>query len=512
QGRIYYNLPSWYAMLSLLPHSKGHKAAWEQMVGVAQRAAFRKITTSPFDRLCAGALMACRLLTARRTARRFFRSFDSVYRRYAEADLAHADEIALTGLYRGIADELSGKWRLTLDNDFCAMTYYAALKWLCRRWGLDDRHGLHNDLLGGHSAIESVAPIASLVSLAELFRSRPHFRALIGAADNRAVWRRIQNEAPFMPLKAALDQHLAAFGDRSTEELKLENNSFHERPWDLIGLIRQHLDTNTSAKTAGERDTDISRIAERVMRRHLHNPIKRLAFGFVLRNARIAIANRENMRFARSRLFGLARRIFRRMGELLAAGGVLASPDDIYLLTLDEIFDYVLGMTVTRDLGALVELRRKEYAGFEQVQLPDRIETSGIPYGFDCHAIESDIPSGNSIEGVGCGCGSAEGIARVITDPRNAGPTEGCILIARSTDPGWVFLMNSAKGIVVEKGSVLSHTAIIGRELGIPTIVGVTDATRRIADGVRVFIDGSTGTVRWQAVPAAGEDRGRHAA
>ena len=72
------------------------------------------------------------------------------------------------------------------------------------------------------------------------------------------------------------------------------------------------------------------------------------------------------------------------------------------------------------------------------------------------------------------------------------------ILVARSTDPGWVFLMVMSRGMVVEKGSLLSHTAIIGRELGIPTIVGVKDATKRIPDGARVVLDGGKGEVQWQ--------------
>jgi len=75
---------------------------------------------------------------------------------------------------------------------------------------------------------------------------------------------------------------------------------------------------------------------------------------------------------------------------------------------------------------------------------------------------------------------------------------DGNIIIAEMTDPGWVFLMMRAKGLVVERGSVLSHTAIIGRELGIPTIVAVKDATKRIPDGSEIFIDGSTGEIRWQ--------------
>jgi pyruvate,water dikinase len=85
----------------------------------------------------------------------------------------------------------------------------------------------------------------------------------------------------------------------------------------------------------------------------------------------------------------------------------------------------------------------------------------------------------------------------VISDPRQPAPPGDHILVARSTDPGWLFLMIASRGIVVEKGSVLSHTAIVGRELGIPTIVGVREATTRIAEGRIIAIDGATGEVRW---------------
>jgi pyruvate,water dikinase len=72
----------------------------------------------------------------------------------------------------------------------------------------------------------------------------------------------------------------------------------------------------------------------------------------------------------------------------------------------------------------------------------------------------------------------------------------GEVLVAPMTDPGWVFLMVAASGIVVERGSPLSHTAIIGRELGIPTVVGVKNATTAIQDGATVELDGRAGTVR----------------
>jgi pyruvate,water dikinase len=97
---------------------------------------------------------------------------------------------------------------------------------------------------------------------------------------------------------------------------------------------------------------------------------------------------------------------------------------------------------------------------------------------------------------VACSAGRVQARARVVRTPEQNLDIRGEILIAPMTDPGWVFLMVPAAGLVVERGSILSHTAIIGRELGIPTVVGVADATTLIADGQLVEIDGGTGVVR----------------
>ncbi|UCF89165.1 MAG: hypothetical protein JSV70_02655 [bacterium] len=150
---------------------------------------------------------------------------------------------------------------------------------------------------------------------------------------------------------------------------------------------------------------------------------------------------------------------------------------------------------VTRDLKALVRIRRSEYRSFGRRSLKERIETTGIPHLSETRSFDSTAAGGCILTGIGCSSGTAEGTARVGFDPGEVVPDGRYILVARSTDPGWVFLMASSAGIVAEKGSVLSHTAIIGRELGIPTVVGVRDATRLIRDGSPIRIDGGKGEV-----------------
>ena len=102
---------------------------------------------------------------------------------------------------------------------------------------------------------------------------------------------------------------------------------------------------------------------------------------------------------------------------------------------------------------------------------------------------------GDSFMGTPCSQGWAEGEVLLVADPSEEIHTEGKILVTKMTDPGWVFLIAGAKGVVAEKGSLLSHTAIISRELGKPAVVGVDNITKILKSGDRVRIDGGSGEI-----------------
>jgi pyruvate,water dikinase len=84
---------------------------------------------------------------------------------------------------------------------------------------------------------------------------------------------------------------------------------------------------------------------------------------------------------------------------------------------------------------------------------------------------------------------------RVVRDPRSATVERGEIVVAERTDPGWVMIFPSAAGLLVERGSLLSHSAIVARELGLPAIVSLAGVTQWLRDGDRVQMDGSSGMV-----------------
>jgi pyruvate,water dikinase len=438
------------------------------------------------------------LLRVRSLRRRFFAAFDALHARYAGAG-GHettADEVLAS--FRSLEEDAGRFWHLTIQNDFCALKYHAWLGRLLERWTSGVGPEVAGALVSGPESVESVAPVRSLLALTDAVRADPANQALFARDDDAAIWAALDGDPRWSRLREAFRAHLRAFGDRSVAELKLDTVTFAEAPERLVGLVKHSLRAGTTGADLERQRRAVVLRAAQLRRDAVRGLLRRPVFGFVLDRARDAIRCREDMRLARTRLFGLVRRLFRRLGRLLHEQGVLASPADVHYLTVEELFDLAQGTGATRDVGALVALRRREYDGHAAAAAPSRFETSGVP---SRAAPPARAPAATtertSLRGTGCAGGQAAGPAAVVRDPEHATGGADRVLVAASTDPGWVFLMMSSAGIVVERGSVLSHTAIIGRELGIPTVVGVDGATGLIPDGAPVTIDGGTGDVRW---------------
>lgn len=496
-GRVYYNLLTWYEMFSFLARPEHHRKTWDRMVGVSRATEPASATESvrPWWVRATAALGAGRvLLGIYRNGRQFAQRFDAFYRRHRDAARA-SGPAELAARYRRVEEEAARFWHLTLFNDLCAMRYHEWLAGLAARW-IPEHEDLANRLLSAGEGVESVGPARSLARIVSRVRHDAGWRERFAQPDDATLWRSIRAETSLGPLREALEAHVETFGDRGVEELKLETVTFREEPERLLALVRRSLgaDPSVAVRQADERRR--CHEAEAIVARRLRGP-RRLLFGLVLRRARAAIRQRENMRFARGRLYGIVRALFRRVGDHLATAKVLVKAEDVFYLTTDEVLGCAEGTGVTRDLGALVALRREEYAGFAKRRPADRFETTGLPGQGPLDEAGIAHTGARRLTGTGCSTGVATGAAHVVRDPSTDTVRSDQVLVARSTDPGWVFLMMSAAGLVTERGSPLSHTAIIGRELGIPTVVGAAGATERIPDGARLTIDGASGDVRW---------------
>jgi len=113
-----------------------------------------------------------------------------------------------------------------------------------------------------------------------------------------------------------------------------------------------------------------------------------------------------------------------------------------------------------------------------------------------CLPADDDPDSGEFRKGQACSQGVVRGPVRIVRDPRNTDIVSGEILVAQRTDPGWVTIFPLVTGMIMERGSLLSHSAIVARELCIPAVVGVENACSWLQDGDLVELDGAAGTIR----------------
>lgn len=168
---------------------------------------------------------------------------------------------------------------------------------------------------------------------------------------------------------------------------------------------------------------------------------------------------------------------------------VLQEKGDISYLTFQELHE----VARTNQVNDQLISRRKDAFRSYQALTPPRVLTSDGEVIAGAYR-RDDLPAGALI-GLPVSAGTIEGRARVILDMAQADLEAGDILVTAYTDPGWTPLFVTIKGLVTEAGGLMTHGAVIAREYGLPTVVGVEHATRLIQDGQRIRVNGTDGYV-----------------
>ena len=460
-GRVYYRITSWYRVLNLLPFSDRFIAIWQEMLGVENK---QVDAGSPVKRSVKLAMLKNVLYSLRTTPQemdklsQFYDAYSAGLRddldrlTQAPPDAASQREklARLLDKYQRLKADIIPRWDITLTNDMDAFLFTA----------LSGKRGKAR--LSNLSDLESMRPARAMQALAQTAREKG------------------MDSAAYASAKAA---YIDEYGDRCLGELKLETRTYRTDPQLVDDYIRQQLDQNAEALPA---PAPAAEDRER-------NPF--------VRRAKISIRNREISRLNRTRIYGIGRTIFTEAGKALRELDLLDDPMDVFYLTIPELRDFAAsgaGAPLPEpSFRERVRSRKEQYAQFAQLPAYSRLVYDGVIRDKQVRNLTAeDTLRGNELRGLGVSAGRARGEALVVETPDLTLNAAGKILVTHSTDPGWVFLIQNASGIVAEKGSLLSHTAIITRELGKPAVVGVKDAVRRIRTGMLLDVDAGTGTVR----------------
>jgi len=220
-----------------------------------------------------------------------------------------------------------------------------------------------------------------------------------------------------------------------------------------------------------------------------HGKVKGKIVKRLVRVLRNVLPVREHPKYLIMKLIFIFKKALLEEAKILVDKGQLTQEKDIFYVGFWELYKAL------QTGGSLIEVaaqRKEEYNHFRKLSTPRVLTSEGEEIKAEYK--REDLPEG-ALPGMAVSSGVVEGIARVITDPSNASLNKGEILVAPFTDPGWTPLFINAAGLVMEIGGLLTHGTVVAREYGMPAVVGISDATKKIRSGQRIRVDGNAGFV-----------------
>ncbi len=317
---------------------------------------------------------------------------------------------------------------------------------------------------------------------------------------------RASNSADARDFLDRFDTFLFEHGARAQNEYDPYSTSWEVKPriaLAAIDLMRRsdvsQAPTNRTGASVAERD----RIAADIRAKIADDPETAGTFEAALQSAQVFLSGRERAKTNVVTVINEMRVALREFGRRLVERGVISQVEQVFMVTNDELDRLRLHPDTMKDLIAERWEQFQSLFDYEPVfivngrvpELSEMTRRGGKNL--------AQVTAGLVLTGAAGSGGTATGRARVILDAADpAGLEPGDILVAPQTDPSWVPLFVPAAGVVVNVGAMGSHAMIVSRELGVPCVASVADATDIIPDGAMVTIDGNAGTVTIDSLPS----------
>lgn len=433
-GRIYYRISNWYCLFKLLPFNSIYIPIWQQMLGVKNKNVIVDDVEVPLSDRTKIFKNIFKLLKG---TPKQMEELNEYFKKEFENSRVKLEELKTVeeflSYYEEFKEKIISNWDITLINDMYAFVYTALS-------GKKNK-GLLSDI----KDLESLKPMIEINNLIDIREEKG-----------------IQSEDYIN----AFNKYIEVYGDRCLSELKLETKTYRTNP----ELLEEYLKDRQKVEIYDKK------IECKTKKKFVEK-------------AKLGIYNREVSRMNRSRLFGLVRDIFLKIGDILVEQNKLLDKSDVFYLFFDELKNTNLNYI------ELVEKRKVQYKEFENIPAYSRLVFSEKVVDKNTNITNVSVVSDKVLQGVGTSQGVVEGEVLIIENPDLDIDTTGKIIVTKMTDPGWVFLIRNSIGIIAEQGSLLSHTAIISRELKKPAVVNVKNALQVLHNGDRIRIDGLKGRI-----------------
>ncbi len=433
-GRIYYRISNWYDILHLLPFSKKIIKIWQSMLGVNNKNVTFNIEHIGFKtKFKVLCSFFSLLIHSPKEMDKLNSYFTGQMPVYRHLIEEKNDIDSLLELYENIKEDLASKWDITLANDMYSFIFTALA-------------GKNNREIAHIKNLESMKPVLELQNICSIVKEY--------GFDSQEY-------------RTAKINYIDCYGDRCLNELKLETKTYRTNPELFDDYINSQLYSEmTNPETPYIKTKNL-----------------------FVKKAKLGILNREISRMNRSRIFGIMREIILKISGMMVEKGRLEDIWDIFYLYLDELKDDC-------DYKELVLARKAEYRNYEALPAFSRLVYNDRIFNKTLYNVESNnVGNAGSLMGIPASNGIVKGEIMLIEEASQDIDTTDKIIVTKTTDPGWVLLIKNCLGIIAEKGSILSHTAIITRELKKPSVVNVRNAMSVLHNGDTVELNADKGII-----------------
>jgi rifampicin phosphotransferase len=475
KGEVFYNIDNWYRLIKLLPGYSLNKGFFENMLDPVERddsnIQHKKL---PFRSKLLMIPLALKFVSNILFIKKHYKAFDVGYKSgfdyYKSLELGKLSNAQLVIELENIKRYFFSVWAHTIVNDFRVMVFFGLYSKSLAKQSSKDSDYIATHVYGINSKPESIVLLRNIIEIALLAQK-------VGITSLQA--------------KAEIAKYLEKYGERSFNELKLEEHNFNDHPDQFMSIVKYYV-----------------QMPESVLKGFLRVPAEASQsqedVGIYVRLLRTlavtSIHKREEFRLKRAKVFNIANTFFKEMAKRLHNEGFLQVESDIYYLYQSEILDTLTNHTLSEDLKQRVSERKQIVIKNEKTILPRRVNTIGISRIVnegeeikDANELHKNRPvlkaritsTGDIVEGE---------IYAMSTLNFNA-DVKNKVLVTHATDPGWTILFPLLKGIIIEEGGMLSHASIVARELGIPCAI-LPQALKNLHTGDLITLDTKSGSIK----------------
>ena len=399
-------------------------------------------------------------------------------------------------------------WYKASLADFFAMLFHGFLGKFCAKYYTENAEGIHNQLIQAIPGLISSEPIIQMYKIKSELVKNPEVYEKFRSMGSEEFWEWINIDPIALNAKNSINQYLINFGFRCSGELMLTSTNYIEEPAKFIDLLKQYeslQDSNPEliiTQKRKESELVLKTFKKTIWRKNGLNFFKSIIHIFFLKTqirlASKGISARERVRLKQASLYFQFKKIVSKCGNELQKRRLLNESTDILFLRYQEIIELLNSSTMLpSSIKEQVELSKKHFRIQSTLIYPDDFFSHQGEYPLPQELPNNDAKSGDSnLKGL-CACGGMiKGRVMVLKSVMEASKLrKGDILVTRQTDPGWVVVFPLISGLIVERGGMLSHGAIVSREFGIPAIVGVEGASNKLKDGDIVVLNAFTGGI-----------------